>query len=58
MAGWKGDIYPYTLEGSFIVKHSGGSGSKTVTQSKTSRFYIKVFSSGNSTKGNGYVQLK
>lgn len=58
MAGWKGSMYPYTLEGSFIVKHSGGSGSTTVTQSKTSRFYIKVFSSVNSTKGNGYVQLK
>lgn len=45
MAGWKGSMYPYTLEGSFIVKHSGGSGSTTVFQSKTSRFYIKVFSS-------------
>ena len=58
MAGWKGSIYPYTLEGSFVVKHSGDSSGTTVTQSKTSRFYIKVFSSGNSTKGNGYVQLK
>lgn len=37
----KSVIYPYTLETSFVVKHSSGSNHATVTQYKTSRFYIK-----------------